>query len=542
MRKATVPPDSLETADAPVRTSPGRRKFLKSAGALVIAFSWSAPATLAQQATRPRLPGSLDSNRMLDGWLRINENGTVSVYTGKIELGQGILTALAQIAADELDVAYERIEMISTDTSRSPNEGMTAGSLSVENSGTALRYACAEARAILLDVAAQKLGTPAEQITAADGVVTGGGRKLTYWEIARDADLKREATANAKPKPAAQLKVVGKSVERRDIPGKVTGKPSYVQDMRLPDMVFGRVVRPPSYRATLVSCDESGVRRMPGVIAVMCDGNFVAVAAAREEQAIAAARALRESAKWRETSDLPPAAPGLFEHLQKAGSVDTVVNEKAGISASGGRVRTVEATYTRPFQSHASMAPSCAVAQTRDGKLTVWTHSQGVFPLRGDLAKVLRMKPADMRVIHVEGAGCYGHNGADDVACDAALLSRATGGRPVKLQWSREDEFCWAPYGSAMVMKMKARLDEAGNIVYWQHDVWSHPHSTRPGSSKARASSPAGTSPTRQRLNRLRIHRSHRARPIATRCRCTISRARKSCCTICRRCRYALRR
>ena len=447
MRKRTLLPASQGINGelmrlSPLDCDPGRRRFLKSAGAIVVAFSWSAPSTLAQQAARPRLPGSLETNRMLAGWLSINADGTVTVYTGKVELGQGILTALAQIASDELDVAYERIQMVSADTSRSPDEGMTAGSQSVENSGTALRYACAEARGILLGLAAQKLGAPAGGLAVADGVVSAGNAKVTYAELARDADLRREATASAKPKPASAHRMIGKSVPRRDIPGKMTGKPSYVQDVRLPGMVYGRVVRPPSYRAELVSCDEAGVRAMPGVVSVVCDGSFLAVAAQREEQAIAAAQALRGSAKWRETRDLPPAAPALFDHLQTVGSVDTVVNEKRGGSTAGGRVSTIEATYTRPFQSHASMAPSCAVAQMQEGKLTVWTHSQGVFPMRRDLARVMRMPETAITAIHVESAGCYGHNGADDVACDAALLARATNGRPVKLQWMRDDEFC----------------------------------------------------------------------------------------------------
>jgi CO/xanthine dehydrogenase Mo-binding subunit len=463
-----------------------RRDFLKSSGALIVAFAWSTPATLAQQSAPERLPGSLNNNRMLDGWLRISPDGTVTVFTGKVELGQGILTALAQIASDELDVAYERIQMVSADTSRSPDEGMTAGSLSVENSGTALRFACAEARAALLGVAAKKLATEATALSVADGIVSGGGAKLTYWELAAEANLQREATARVKPKPPSAHRIVGKSVPRRDIPGKVTGRPSYVQDIRLPRMLYGRVVRPPSYRAQLVSCDEAGVRAMPGVSAVVCDGSFLAVAAAREEQAIKAAQALRASAKWRETADLPPAGPALFDHLQKVRAVEIVANQKFS-AQSGGPVTTLDATYTRPFQAHAPMAPSCAVAQLQDGKFSVWTHSQGVFPLRRDLAKVLRVPESSITAIHLEGAGCYGHNGADDVACDAALLARATRGRPVKVQWMRDDEFAWEPYGSAMLMKMKARLDEAGNIVYWQHDVWSHPHSTRPGSSKGGA-------------------------------------------------------
>jgi CO/xanthine dehydrogenase Mo-binding subunit len=464
-------------------TATSRRNFLKSAGAIVVSFSWGAPGVLAQQASPARLPGSLNTNRMLDGWIRINANGTVTVFTGKCELGQGILTALAQIASDELDVGYERIEIISADTARTPNEGMTAGSQSVENSGTALRFACAEARQILLGLAAAKLGTTADRLTVSDGTISGGGGKATYAELARDANLKREATAQARPKPSSQHKLVGKSVQRRDIPSKVTGGASYVQDMRLPGMLFGRVVRPPSYRAQLVSLDEAAVKAMPGVVAVVRDGSFLGVAAEREEQAIRAAQALRASAKWSETQDLPPPAPALYEHLQQMPSQVTVVNQKVPAAPAGGKVVTHEATYTRPYQAHGTMGPSCAVAQVKDGKYAVWTHSQGVFPLRSELNKVLGVPIANITCTHVEGAGCYGHNGADDVALDAILVARATGGRPVKLQWMRDDEFAWEPYGSAMVMKMRARLDESGRIVDWRHDVWSHPHSTRPTSN-----------------------------------------------------------
>jgi nicotinate dehydrogenase subunit B len=465
-----------------MKISTSRRNFLKTAGAVTVGFSWSVPSVLAQQASPARLPGSLQTNRMLDGWIRINANGTVTVFTGKVELGQGILTALAQIAADELDVSYERIEMVSADTARTPNEGMTAGSLSVENSGTALRYAAAEARQIMLELAAAKLGVAVASLSVTDGTVSGSG-KVTYWDLAREANLKREASAQVKPKPPAQHKLVGKSIPRRDIPSKMTGGRSYVQDVRLPGMVFGRVVRPPSYRAQLVSFDEAKIKAMPGVVAVARDGSFLAVAAEREEQAIKAAQALRGSAKWTETPDLPPPMPALFDHLLRMPAQDVVINQKVPAAPAGGKVVSHEAMYRRPYQAHASMAPSCAVAQFKDGKYSVWTHSQGVFPLRGELVKILKVPAADITCTHVEGAGCYGHNGADDVALDAALLARATGGRPVKLQWMREDEFGWEPYGSAMVMKMQARLDESGGIVDWQHEVWSHPHSTRPAST-----------------------------------------------------------
>jgi CO/xanthine dehydrogenase Mo-binding subunit len=456
----------------------GRRTFFKRSGAIVIGFSLL-PAVMAQTQSAP-LPGSLQNNRMLDGWLRINADGTVTVFTGKVELGQGILTALAQIAADELDVNYERIEMLSADTSRSPNEGITAGSQSVEQSGTALHYAAAEAREILLQLAATRLGIGADKLAVSDGTISDGTAKTSYWELAQNANLKREATARAKPKAAARRNVIGKSVPRRDFPKKVRGEPAYVQDMRLPAMVFGRVVRPPSRRAQLEALNEASVRAMPGVVAVVRDGNFLAVAAEREEQAIRAAEALRAGAKWKEVADLPPRGMALYDHLQKLPSRDSAINVKAG-SAGGGQVTSIEATYTRPYQCHASIGPSCAVAQFKDGKLTVWTHSQGVYPLRQHLARLTGLGDANITAIHVEGSGCYGHNGADDVAGDAALLARATAGRPVKLQWMREDEFGWEPYGSPMVMKLKARFDTKGQIVDWRHDVWSHPHSTRPG-------------------------------------------------------------
>ncbi|MDB5854730.1 MAG: aldehyde oxidase and xanthine dehydrogenase molybdopterin-binding protein [Herminiimonas sp.] len=475
---ASLPPTSTATA------SPSRRRFLKRGVALTVAFSLL-PAfdSVAQQPEAKPLPGSLQNNRKLDGWLRINADGTVTVFTGKAELGQGILTALSQIVADELDVAFGRVRIVSADTALTPNEGVTSGSLSIENSGTALRYASAEARHLLLRAAAEKLNAPQEDLQVVDGVITApNGDKASYWELTGDAMLARDASASITPKAAGKHRVVGTEVQRIDLPGKMTGAPSYVQDMRLPDMVFGRVVRPPSPRARLMSLDDGPVRQMPGVIAVVVDGSFVAVAANREEQAIAAMQALRSAAKWEEVHDLPPSGAELFKHMKTAMRKETsIASDKTDPSPLPSGIKTVQAAYTRAFMSHASIGPSCAVAHLRDGKLHVWSHTQGVFPLRTDLAKTLAMKPADVTVTHVAGSGCYGQNGADDVALDAALLARATGGRPVKLQWMREDEFSWAPYGSAMAFEMRGSVDSAGRIVEWNHELWSHAHSMRPG-------------------------------------------------------------
>lgn len=483
-----------------------RRAFLASSSALTVGFCFlpaldghAQPASSASApAMPPALPGSLATNRRLDGWLRINADGTVTMFTGKVEFGQGILTALTQIVGDELDVKLSRIAILSGETGSTPNEGVTSGSLSIQDSGTALRYAAAETRALLLQAASLKLGQPVDALRVDDGMVSVGSSRISYWELSNAAMLQREASASIAPKLPSRHTLVGTSVPRLDIPAKVTGGVAYVQDMRLPGMLFGRVMRPNMPRATLLSVDEATVRSMPGVVAVVRDGSFLAVAARREEQAIAAAAALRASARWSAGTALPPSGPALFSHLQAQRTVDTVVSEKGGgaVASASSSSSTVTASasattsadskrfaqrYTRPYMAHASIGPSCAVAQWNDGgKLQVWSHTQGVYPLRADLAKALGVPTAAITVTHKQGSGCYGHNGADDVALDAALLARATGGVPVKLQWMREDEFAAEPLGSAMVVELSASTDASGRIVDWQHDVWSHTHSTRP--------------------------------------------------------------
>ncbi|MDO8990144.1 MAG: molybdopterin-dependent oxidoreductase [Sideroxyarcus sp.] len=453
-----------------------RRQFGKSMVGIVVAFTFAPALTWSAEA---ELPGDLGVAPRLEAWLAIAPDGTVTIFTGKVEIGQGVLTALAQIAAEELDVALPAIRMISGQTGLTPNEGFTSGSQSMEKGGAALRFACAEARHILLDQAATRLAVPVTTLKAADGVVTAAdGRQLSYGELASSGLFHRDATAKVAPKPPAEYKIVGTSVPRRDIPAKVTGGASYVQDLRLPGMVFGRIVRPPGPGAVLTTVDMEAARRLPGILAVVRDGSFLGVVALREEQAIRGREALLRSAKWRETTTLPDEGR-IHAWLQAQPDEVAMVSEKR--SATAPVVRRLTATFTKRYTAHASLAPSCAVAEMSEGKLRVWSHTQGVYPLRASLATVLKLDPEDIVVAHVEGSGCYGHNGADDAALDAALLARAVPGRPVKLQWMRDDEAAWEPFGSAMVMQLSADLSADNGIVDWQHELWSNIHSSRPG-------------------------------------------------------------
>jgi nicotinate dehydrogenase subunit B len=369
---------------------------------------------------------------------------------------------------------------ISGDTAQTPDEGYTSGSQSIESGGSAIRLACAQGRALLVDHAAERLGLSAEALTVSEGVIAArDGRKLGYGELV--AGL-REITAKVAPKLLKELTFVGRSVPRRDIPAKVTGGAAYVQNVRLPGMVHNRVVRPPRYGARLDTVDDAAAKAVPGVVAVVRDGSFLGVVTEREEQAIKARDALIRAAKWSGGSELPDPAR-LHEELMALPTQSSVVSEKQATASPA--AQTLEATYTRPYMAHASIGPSCAVAQFKDGALTVWAHSQGVFPLRRDIAKALKLDAGAIRCVHAEGSGCYGHNGADDVALDAALLARAVPGRPVRLQWMRDDEFAWEPYGSAMIARAKASLDASGRIVDWDYEVWSHTHSTRPSAPGA---------------------------------------------------------
>jgi len=459
-----------------------RRQFGQTAAGIMLFFSMNPSAALGQIAP-VKLPADLQNNKRLDSWLRINPDGTVEVFTGKVELGQGNTTALAQITAEELDVAFGRIRMRPTDTSHSPDESYTAGSASIEAGGSALRYAAADARATLLEMAAQKLSAPVDSLTVDDGVISGsaGTGRMSYWELASAGLLARDVRAGIALKAYSKRRIVGTSVPRIDIPAKVTGGEAYVQDMRLPGMLFGRVARPPSYGAQLTSFDDSSVKAMPGVVTVVRNGRFLGVVARREEQAIAARAVLQRATVWKMPDELPNEAHIADFYRNSTDTKVTTVSSRSPSAAAAPVAKTLKATYSKPYLAHASIGPSCAVSAVDDGVLTVWSHTQGPYQLRTDLAKAMGLSLDKVRVIHAEGSGCYGHNGADDVALDAALLCRAAGGAPVKVQWMRDDEFAWEPFGSAMSIDIQASVAADGSVVDWQCDLWSNSFNMRPG-------------------------------------------------------------
>lgn len=457
-----------------------RRDFLAAGGALIVAFSLARSSALrAQTPVGAKLPGSLDANPMLDSWIRVDADGGITVFTGKAELGQGVKTALLQIAAEQLYVQPQRIRLITADTRQTPDEGYTAGSNSMKDSGTAIMNAAAQVREILIARASQRLGVAADRLKAQDGaVVTDDGRRLGFGELAGENLTRVRADGESKLKDPATYTIVGKAMARVDIPAKVTGGAAYVQDLRLPGMVHARVVRPPSYGARLRELRTAEIEKMPGVLKVVRDGSFVAVVAEREFEAILAMRALEAAARWNAPATLPGTAD-FFSYLQKL-PADVIVDLDRSAGGSPG-ARSLEASYRRPYQMHGAIGPSCAVGLFKDGALTVWTHSQGVYPLRKSIAEMLRLPEDRVQCVHVEGSGCYGHNGADDAGADAALIARAFPERPVRVQWMREQEHKWEPYGPAMLSTVKGTLDGAGNIVAWDYEVTSNAHSMRPG-------------------------------------------------------------
>ena len=466
-----------------------RRALLQAAGALIVTFSLPS----AGRAQTPRIgedepvlpgqvaaPGQTIPPGQIDAWLAIAPDSGVTLYTGKVELGTGVATALAQIVAEELDVAVRRITVVQGDTARTPDQGITAGSKTIQRGASIIRQAAADARYTLRLLASVRLSTSVDQLATADGVVSvidDPSRRATYGELVGGRRFSRPVTRDFQTKPRAAYTVVGAPVPRLDIPAKVAGTHVYVQDLRVPGMLHGRVVRPRAVGAGLAAVDEGSVRELPGVVRVVREGDFVGVVCEREEQAIAAARALKVT--WRGGAHLPAMA-ALHDALVQSPSTPRVLVNRGDVDGALKRAAApLDREYRWPYQMHASIGPSCGVADVRKDGATVWTASQGVFDLRGALAGLLGLPAERIRAIFVEGSGCYGHNGADDAAADAAILSRAVG-RPVRVQWMRHDEHGHEPKGPAMVMRVRGALDADRHVTAWDYAVWTPTHTRRP--------------------------------------------------------------
>ena len=459
-----------------MRTS--RREFLQSAGALAVCFALPACSRHAVSITGGQ---AVLGNRLL-----LHASGAIELLLGKVEFGQGVGTAMAQIAAEELDVNVDRMQLVPVDTDRSPDEFYTFSSISIQQSGPPTRRAAAAARQFLLQRAAARLDVAADTLNVRDGDIYSAGKrtKLSYWQLIGDENIDIDIDDDQAVKAVDDYSIVGESCPRIDIPGKVFGAASYLQDLRLPGMLHARVVRPPAERAQLTSIDASAVEQLPGVVTVVRDGDFLAVVAERESQARDAARALRDSIAWKLAGDMPDER-ALYDWLKTADTRVEPVASKTPDSTQRKTTATVAANYQRPYQAHASMSPSAAIAQFDGRQMTVWSHGQGMYPLRTGIAHVLNLDIEDVRCLHHEAAGCYGHNGADDAACDAAAIAMRLPGKPIRLQWERADEMAWEPYGSAMHIEVEADVDEAGDVAAWRYDIWSCPHSSRPRDPEA---------------------------------------------------------
>lgn len=444
------------------------------------------PKSTAGKSNQAGRPGSGrreakwgEVSNWLDDWLAIEPDGSITAFSGKVELGTGVRTALTQIVAEELDVPLERIHMIMGDTARTPDEGYTAGSMTISGSGTALRRAAAEARHTMLEMAAERLGVSVDELFIQDGmisVIRHPKHSVTYAELMGGRLFNLQVKGQALQKSPTTYRIVGTSTPREDLPRKVTGQPSFIQDVQIPGMLHARLVRPPSPAAKLLGMDENSVKDIPGLIQVVQRGNFIGVVAAREEQAIRAAKQLK--VRWQETA-LYPQMQNLFTTLRGQPTQDTVLVEHGNFEkAFADAAQQIHATYYQPYHAHASIGPSCAVAEVNGDQVTVWASTPGPYPLSGALAQLLDLPPENVHLIHVEGAGSYGQNGSDDAAADAVILAQAVG-RPVRVQWTRKDEFVWEPKSPAMVMEVHGGLDAQGNVVAWDYHVWSPSHVAR---------------------------------------------------------------
>ena len=447
-----------------------RREFLEAAGILIVSFSLPAFLTPAdaQDATSSKTV-ALDD---VDAFLAIDRRGRVTLYSGKVELGTGVSTALRQILAEELDVSLASISLIEGDTALTPAQGKTWGSLSIQVGGLQIRQAAATARQALLQEAGKQLGVAVSDLVVEQATVRAGsgGKQVTYGELIGGKNFSLKVDKQAPLKDPASYKIVGKSIPRSDIPPKITGQFTYIQDFKTPGMLHGRVIRPPAIGANLQSVNESSVKDVPGLVKVVRQNNFLGVVAESEWGAIRAARDLK--ATWSAWDGLPEQSK-LWEYVRatKVSKEDVTSNVGNAEQALAQAAKRISATYDFAIHSHASMGPSCAVAEFENGRLTCWSASQAPHDLRAQLAAMLSMKDSDVEVIYVEGSGCYGRNGHEDAAGDAALLARAVG-RPVRVQWMRDDENGWDPKGPPTLMDLQAGLDASGQVVAWYSQLY----------------------------------------------------------------------
>ncbi len=443
-----------------------RRSLLKAGGALTVAFAIGLRPDQAAAWTDKQVAAD-----EVAAFLSIDAQGAVTVYVGKVDMGTGVRTGFMQIAAEELDVPMARIRVIEGDTALTPDQGPTYGSLSIQNGGVALRAAAATARREMLNMAAERLGAPAAQLRVEEGAILApGGRRATYAELVGGRVFSLKVDTNAPIKPPEARRIVGRSVPRVDIPDKVFGKFDYVHDFRVPGMLHGRPVRPPALGAVAEAVDEASIRGIPGVVRVVHERGFVGVVAETEWAAIRAARDLR--VRWSSWAGLPDQAR-IWEHVRATPVAQVQVTSDRGnpTQAIQGAARRISASYDFAIHSHASMGPSCAVASFEGNRLTVWSASQATHNLRKQLAMMLGAPVEQVRCIYMEGSGCYGRNGHEDAAADAALLARAVG-RPVRVQWMRADEHGWDPKGPPHLVDLTAGLDAQGNIVGWESNAY----------------------------------------------------------------------
>jgi nicotinate dehydrogenase subunit B len=457
-------------------TELNRREFLKTTGALIIGFNLFSPSSVSAQSMVE--PATDADPKELDSWLAIAPDGTVTVYSGKVDLGTGVETALAQIVAEELDVPFNKVHMVSLDTAKAIDQGITAGSRTIERAGPQLRQAAAAARQELLKLASERLGSPVESLSVANGVVSAGTKKVTYAQLIGGKKFNTKIPVNgtgwnmkvapdARAKNFKDYRVVGTSQKRVELPPKMTGEFVYVHDVRVPGMLHGRVVRPPTITSKPASVDDSAVKNIPGFVKVVQEGSFLGVVCTTEWAAIKAAQALKVN--WTEPQTKMPAGPEeVFAYLKDTKSLrdQVTVNRGDPEAALSKADKTHEGTYRWPFQMHGMMGPSCAVADVSKDRATIYSGTQGSFGTRAAVAELLGFPEKNVRLLWREASGSYGRMGADDVSEDAVLLSRAVG-KPVRVQWMRDDEHGWEPKGPAQLDIIRAGVDDQGKIVAW---------------------------------------------------------------------------